>query len=268
MPRKPLILAAVIVALHLCEAATLGTSTAGSLLANLLQIFACGFAVVVALGAHRRGQGLSRPFWLLVATGVVMWGLANLGWMYYEVVLHTEPPTGSIVRFLFGLQGVFFAMALFLDEDKDAPNFDLESVLDFVQIAIVFFLIFVGFYYLPAHHFDDRAALARETRMETSEDMILLTISFIQTFRARTEGVRKLYAGLTLYLLFYTVCATLADYQQSIEPSPTSTLLDLAWTLPLLAVALWAAFWQTTPRNEAIPRLRRRAFNDLMLTNA
>jgi len=44
MPRKPLILAAVIVALHLCEAATLGTSTAGSLLANLLQILACGFA--------------------------------------------------------------------------------------------------------------------------------------------------------------------------------------------------------------------------------
>src|SRR5215470_19563709 len=99
MPRKPLIFAMVIVALHLCEAATLGTSTTGSLLANLLQIFACGFAVVMVLGVHRRGYGLSRPFWLLVSTGVAMWGLANLGWMYYEVVLHAEPPTRSIVRF-------------------------------------------------------------------------------------------------------------------------------------------------------------------------
>jgi len=268
MPRKPLILAAAIVALHLCEAATLGTSTTGSLLANLLQIFACGFAVVMALGAHRRGYGLSRPFWLLVSTGVAMWGLANLGWMYYEVVLHAEPPTRSIVRFLFGLQGVFFAMALFLDEDKDAPNFDLESVLDFVQIAIVFFLIFVGFYYLPAHHFDDRTALAREIRVETGEDMVLVALGFVQTLRARTEGVRRLYAGLTLYLLLYTVCATLADYRQSIEPSPTGTLLDLAWTLPLLAVVLWAASWQPAQRSEAIPRLRRRAFGGLMLTNA
>src|SRR5215467_8174073 len=266
MPRKPLILAAVIVALHLCEAATFGTSATGSLLANLLQIFACGFAVVMALGAHRRGHGLSRPFWLLVGTGVAMWGLANLGWMYYEVVLQAEPPTGSVVRFLFGLQGVFFAMALFLDEDKDAPKFDLESALDFVQIAIVFFLIFVGFYYLPAHHFDGRAALAREIRVETGEDIVLVALGFIQTLRARADGVRRLYAGLMLYLLFYTVCATLADYRQSIEPSPTGILLDLAWTLPLLAAALWGAFWQPSPRRGVISRLRRRRFGDLMLT--
>ena len=83
MPRKPLILAAVIVALHLCEAATLGTTTAGSLLANLLEIFACGFAAVMIFGASRRGRGLSRPFWLMIGAGVAMWGLANLGWMYY-----------------------------------------------------------------------------------------------------------------------------------------------------------------------------------------
>src|SRR5437879_11646444 len=121
MPRKPLILAAVIVALHLCEAATLGTSMAGSLLANLLQILACGFAAVMAFGAYRRGRGLSRPFWLLVGAGIAMWGVANLGWMYYEVALHTVPPTGSAVRSLFGLHSLFFAMALLLDQDKDPP---------------------------------------------------------------------------------------------------------------------------------------------------
>ena len=61
MSRKTLILAAVIVALHLFEAATLGTTTSGSLLANLLEILACGFAAVMAFGASRRGHGLSRP---------------------------------------------------------------------------------------------------------------------------------------------------------------------------------------------------------------
>ncbi len=244
MPRKPLILAAVIVALHLCEAATLGTSTAGSLLANLLQILACGFAAAMAFGAYRRGRGLSRPFWLLVGAGIAMWGVANLGWMYYEVALHTEPPTGSAVRFLFGLQSVFFAMALFLDQDKDSPTLDSESVLDFIQIAIVFFFIFLGFYYLPAYHFDEHTALAREIRVETGEDILLVALALIQTLRARTEGIRKLYAGLTLYLLFYTVCAGFADYKQSIHATPTGTYLDLAWTLPLLFVALWAAAWR------------------------
>ena len=79
MPRKPLIFAAILVALHLLEAATLGTSANGSLLANLLQILACGFAAVMAFGASRRGRGLSRPFWPLVGMGISMWGLANLG---------------------------------------------------------------------------------------------------------------------------------------------------------------------------------------------
>src|SRR5215470_14726509 len=150
MPRKPLILAAVIVALHLLEGATLGTSTAGSFLANLLQITACGFAVAMAFAAYLRGRGLSRPFWLFVGAGIATWGVANLGWMYYEVVLHSEPPLTSAVRFLFGFEDMLIAMALFLDQDKDSPRVDAESALDFIQIGIVFFFIFVEFYFLPA----------------------------------------------------------------------------------------------------------------------
>src|SRR2546427_249390 len=133
MPRKPLILALVIVALHLCEAATLGTTATGSLLANLLEIFACGFAVVMAFGAYRRGRGLSRPFWLIVGAGITMWGVANLGWMYYEVVLHSEPPSASVVRFLFGLESVLIATALFLAQYlqsvKPAPTGTLRDLL-------------------------------------------------------------------------------------------------------------------------------------------
>src|SRR5215831_3512014 len=128
MPRKPLILAAIIVSLHLLEAATLKTSTTGSLVANLLEIIACGFAAVMAFGASRRGRGLSRPFWLLVGMGIATWGIANLGWMYYEVVLNAEPPQASVVRFLFGFQDVLIAMALFLDQDKDSPRIDVEAL--------------------------------------------------------------------------------------------------------------------------------------------
>src|SRR5438477_9385223 len=122
MLRKPLILVAIIVALHLCEAATLGTTTTGSLLANLLEIFACGFAAAMAFGAYRRGRGLSRPFWLIFSTGIAMWGAANLGWMYYEVVLHTEPPSTSVVRFLFGLDSWRLAMSMIVSQDKSSPR--------------------------------------------------------------------------------------------------------------------------------------------------
>src|SRR5260370_24396947 len=107
--------------------------------------------------------------------------------MYYEIVLHTEPPTGSVVRFLFGTQSIFFALAVFLNQDKDASTLDLESVLDFVQIAIVFFFIFIGFYYIPAHHLDARTADIREEWMQSGEDVALGLVAAVQAPSPRSN---------------------------------------------------------------------------------
>jgi PAS domain S-box-containing protein len=268
MPRKPLVLALVIIALHIVVMLALGTSASGSFLGNSLQIVACGLATAMALGAFRRGAGLSKPFWLLVACGVAVWGVANLGWMYYEVLLRTEPPSGSAVRFLFGTQVIFFAMALLLDQEKNSPALDAESLLDFIQIGIVFFFIFLGFYYLPAHHMDAHRAYVREIWLESGEDIALVALAVIQALRARTDGLRKLYMGFAAYLLFFTISAGISNYAQSLRATPTGTWLDLTWTLPLLGVALWAAAWQPTAVVQRGAREHRRSFAELQLTNA
>src|SRR6266849_10788290 len=241
MFRKLLALALVIVALHVAAVLTLGTSSAGSLIGNLLQITACGLAVAAVFSASRRAAGLSRRFWLLVGCGLAVWGVANLGWMYYEIALRMEPPTGSVVRFLFGIQSIFFARAVFLNQDKDSSTLDLESVLDFVQITIVLFFIFIGFYYIPSHHLDARTAYIREMWMESGEDLALVLLAAVQATRARSSQIRELYQGFAVYLLAYTVCAGVADYVQTIKVLPTGTWYDLGWTMPLLGAALWAA---------------------------
>jgi len=269
MFRKLLVLALVIVALHILAVLTLGTSPAGSLIGNLLQVAACALAAGMSFAASRRASGLCRPFWLFVGCGLAIWGVANLGWMYYETVLQAEPPAGSVVRFLFGTQSIFFALAVFLNPDKDSSNLDPESVLDFMQIGIVFFFIYIGFYYLPAHHLDARSAFEREIWVEAGENTALLVLALIQVARARVKHVRKLYSGFALYLLIFTVSACGASYVQLVRDLPAGTWFDLAWTLPLLGAALWAARWQppkTAP--QAIPRLRPKGFSDLVLTNA
>src|SRR5207302_4271501 len=141
------------------------------------EIFACGFAAVTAFGASRRGCGLSPPFWLLIGLGISMWGIANLSWMYYEVLLRSEPPVTSAVRFLFGFEDVLMAMALFLDQDKDAPRIDLEAVLDFIQIGIVFFFIFVEFYFLPAQRLDEHTSVLRSLGEEELEDVMVAALA-------------------------------------------------------------------------------------------
>src|SRR6202035_5870450 len=112
MGRKVPILALFVVGLQACEVLILGTSRAGSLVANALQMIACVLGTAMALRASQRGRGLSRPFWLMISAGLATWGVANLGWMYYENWLHQEVPPLSIIRVLFDTEGVFFAIAL------------------------------------------------------------------------------------------------------------------------------------------------------------
>ena len=268
MPRKLLILALVIIASHAAVTMMLGVSPLGSLFGNSLQTIACVVAITAAFGAFRRARGAARPFWLLVSIGMAVWGAANLGWTYYEVALHMEPPSGSAVRFLFGMQCMFFAMAVLLDQDKESTTLDTESLLDFIQIAIVFFFIFVGFYYVPSHSLDDRSALVREVTLETSEDALLFMVASIQAARSRRVEIRRLYMGFAAYLLSYTVCSGIANYAAIHNTTATGTWLDLCWTLPLLIGAGWAGSWQPGPIGQSTKRPRAKSFGELLLTNA
>jgi PAS domain S-box-containing protein len=222
----------------------------------------------MAFGAYRRGRGMSRPFWLMVGAGLAMWGAANLGWTYYEVVLHTEPPSTSVVRFFFGMEIVVLAMVLLLDQEKDSARIDVESALDFVQIGIVFFFIYVEFYYLPAHRLDVRSSFLREMRVENLEDVLLTTLAGLQALRARKKEIRRLFGGLFFYLLSLTVCAATAQYVQSTWPSPTGTLRDLLWTAPFLGMALWAAQWQPGPEQQPEAQPRQKTLGEWLVTNA
>lgn len=261
-------LALAIVALHGVEIVWLGTSPAGSTFSNLLQILASAIATWTAYQASQRGHGFTRRFWLLIAVGMATWGMANTGWLYYEGILQKEPPIGSMVRFLFDTQFFFFAVAMFLDQEYDSQQFELESLLDSVQIGIVFFFVFLGLYFIPAQHFTQSRALLQEANIMAAEAAALILISGIQAFRSRTREFRKLYLHFCMYLTFYAVCAGIANYMQYLHNTPTGTWFDLAWTIPLLAGANWAARWQPEPAQETPVRLRHRTLAEMIFSNA
>jgi PAS domain S-box-containing protein len=267
MPRKLLIAVLALVLLHISVILTLGPSPTGSLLANSVELGITGIAAAMCYRASRRAPGINRPFWRLVGTGVAMWGVANLGWMYYEVGLGIEPPTGSVVRFLFASQAIFFAMALFLDHERDSSRLDLESVLDFTQLTIVFFLIYLSLYYLPTLGADQHTAMIREIWVEIGEDFGLLLLAVVQYCRRRRSPARMLYAGLSVYLLLYTIGAAISDYQQTTTEAPTGTWFDLCWTVPLVFAALWAGSWKPSDEPAPLTLPRQRTIGAMMLTN-
>jgi PAS domain S-box-containing protein len=249
---KLTIFAVFIVGLHVCEVLILGTSRMGSLVANSLQMVSCGCAVVAAIGASRRARGLCRPFWILMGAAVATWGIANLGWMYYENWLHEPVPRLSLTRMLFDMQGMFFAIALFLDKDRDSPRFDVETLLDSMQIAIVFFSAFFGMYYVQLLRGPLTAGAA--TFMTWSYQVInvsLTAMSGLLVLYVHGRRLRRLYAEMTLFLLFYSISGGVTDFVQSVYDVSTGTWYDIGWSLPFLACALWASQWKEVQEEES-----------------
>jgi PAS domain S-box-containing protein len=269
MSRKLLIVAVSVFGLQVGEILILGTSPAGSLLANLLQLVACAIGMAMAFSASIRGRGLARPFWRLIGLGLAVWGVANLGWMYYENWLRAPVPALSPIRILFDSQGVFFAIALFLDKEKDSPNFDAETVLDSLQVVIVFFSAFFGMYYVQL--LSGVSGPGPDLFMAWIYQVInvaLTVAAAIATLGVHTRRLRTLYGGMTAFLLINAISAGTADYMQTVHNVPTGTWYDLGWSLPFLACAIWASRWQEPAETtEKTTRPGGKTFGTLAIKN-
>jgi PAS domain S-box-containing protein len=267
MPRKLMIPALVLLGLHAYEVLALGTSPKGELLAGSLQILAAAMAAAMCLLACLRGKGPGRSFWALAGFAFLSWCFASLCWAYYESWLRIAAPTPSALRFLFEVQGIFFAISLLLNEEKDQFEFDLETGLDLIQVAIIFFVVFLGLYYIPML----QVAPAREgvilSTEEFGEYLALIALALLRRQRVRSAELRRLYSGLALYLAFYTFCWLIAQYGRTLQGLPPGTWYDLCWTLPFLSAAFWAARWNPMDSEPLAPP-RRKTLAWHVLSNA
>ncbi len=266
IPRYLWPLALSIVACHALTVLFFRSSPLGTLLGNSLQIASSFLAAALCLRAARKLTGFSQSFWTLIAFGMCLWGVADLGWTYYEVFVHTEPPAGSMIRFLFHSYSMFFVMALFLNQEKTHARVEFEEALDFIQIGIFFFLIYFAMYVLPALNLGGRDALALEMTLVTCVDAGIILLAAIQWRRGVSAQARKLFGGLALYGLIYAVGSHISHVFQMAQPTPTGSWYDLAWTLPILFGAFWAASWQ--PIEIPDPHsARAKSLTEIVLTN-
>ena len=268
IPRSLAYMAALVVTLHVCSIVFLGTSPAGALIGNLLQIFCSMLAAIMCFRAARKSSGFTQSFWTLVGFGIGIWGVGDLGWTYYESLLRSEPPAGSLIRFLFDTHGMFFVMAIFLNQEKQDSRVDVPEMLDFLQIGILFFLVYFGTYYLPAINLGYREALAREFDVMTAATSGIFLLAILQWRRSSTNEAKRLFGGLAAYILVYGILATMVSRLQVAHEMPTGTWYDLGWTMPLLFGAFWAATWQSAPESETQAVRRNRTLSEILVNNA
>lgn len=254
-------------ALHVFGIVFLGTSPSGAFLGNSLQVFSSFLAAGMCFRAARKSPGFSQSFWMLIGFGIATWGIADVGWSCYEVFRGTEPPASSLIRFLFDTHGMFFVMAVFLNQEKTDSRVEPEEALDFIQVGILFFLIYFGTYYLPSLYVSQQMAFSREMTVALWGDFSIFLLATLQWRRARFPQVRKLYGGLALFQLFYAIGSHCLDVYQAQQEIPTGTWYDLAWSLPMLYSAFWAATWRPGSASKSLSRVRPKSISDILITN-
>ncbi len=268
IPRPLAYVAVTVVILHVIAIVSFGTSEMGSLLGNGLQVFSSFLAAYFCYRAGQKLAGFTRSFWTLIGFSMAVWGLADVGWAYVEFARHDVPEPGSLIRFLFDTHGMFFVMAIFLNQEKSDSNVGLEEILDFTQIGILFFFIYFGMYYLPAANLGQKLALEREIAVMLWGQLGVVVLSFLQWQRAVLPQARILYRGLTVYFLVYALFANLTELLQIAGQVLTGTWLDLAWTIPLLYGAYWAATWEPSEKKAPPTRAYAKSLAGILLNNA
>src|SRR5258708_1632579 len=70
------------------------------------------------------------------------------------------------------------------------------------------------------------------------------------------------------FLVVYAIGTVIANYGQIVQETPTGTLLDLAWTVPLLWGAFWAARWKPPVGIQSDSQVKFKTLGETILTNA
>ncbi len=266
VPRQLTILVAILIGLHFLEISTIGTAKTGPLLAEGLEAAGAALAAAMCFRASYRERGMSRPFWFLFGLGIASQCFTDLIYAYYETHVGTLTNTNVIVPVLVLVRAMFFAMALFLDPQKDSSRLDAEVLIDFAQVVIVFFFMYLYIFYIPAHLRVLDAARRSLWFFVLRGVLVLLAIA--QRARTRTQHLRALQAGFLVYLSWYFLVESTAIYLLLVYRIPSGTLLDMAWVLPVLAVALWAGSWRPSSEPYPVGIIEPKKISDLVLANA
>ena len=133
-----------------------------------------------------------------------MWIAADLGWMYYESYVHTSPPRESVFHFLVDVRSLFLAMALLLDQnEEELPYFlDVGSLLDGVQLFIIFSLIYLGWYHIFSLHENRVLSILRSDQIEVCENVCCPCAGRLAGDAGSDERAKKTLPGIFGLLRF------------------------------------------------------------------
>jgi diguanylate cyclase (GGDEF)-like protein len=240
--------AAILLMAHITLVATLGTSSPGPFLSDLIQLTLGGLLVFACFQANRRSEGLPRSFWRLTAAAYLAWFSAQGIGTYADLFLQPGA-AGWITNLLFSFWFAPLAMALLLDPDREAGGLDALLTLDFVQAIIVCIAAYLYFFYLPKS--ESHSELARSVWNAYFFGYSFVAGSFLlRAIFSRSRDVRILFGRFGVFLSGSGVVDALYYYGPG-RGLKTGAWFDILWTVLLIVPLLIAASWKQAEKADA-----------------
>jgi two-component system, cell cycle sensor histidine kinase and response regulator CckA len=222
-----------------------GVTAPGPALVNMVDLAFNLYCLHLALRAARRSICLSRYFWYVAAFSLSLFAIASLINFYVAV---TQP--SPFLEDLSILISVFWfcpaSLTLFLEPDFEPRRFDPIHILDFVQIVLLWIVIYFFFLYMPSHEVSEsvfaRSAWLHETWVGTlMYDGAMAAIFLLRAALTNSPVVRALFGRIGIFL----VLACLGDfYYNYLGATLTAgSWYESIWTFLNICPIVIAATW-------------------------
>jgi diguanylate cyclase (GGDEF)-like protein len=234
----------------------LGTTPGGTSLLDALTLIANSLAVGCCFAASRRGQGVSRIFWLLFASASTFELIGNAGWAYYRLFHILVSDTALFPSLFYRLAAAPMAIALFLSEEKRTSR--LESFLDSCMVVGLVGVTTYQVQLAELHAHDPRIWLL--IGMGTAVNAILASVAIVRYWLSPPCCLRGMFGRQGIFLSIYLAVSFVTSLIDAYFPEIDATV-DLIWIVPCLTVAALAVTWRS-PADLGRPqklRISRRA---------
>ncbi|UWZ83537.1 PAS domain-containing sensor histidine kinase [Occallatibacter riparius] len=172
----------------------------------LLLVLVAGFSIRNGVLDTLRG----RPFWLLLAGGCGLWACQQFLVLYYELILHIDPPDTSVAD-----DALFLHLAPFMAAAATLPNVYVQSDRRWIWNSLLifcFWLFLYGFVVAPYKYFaaTPGAYGPRFDNLYLIESLATILVLGVTSFRV-TAPWRRIYLHLLGACALYAVSSTAAN---------------------------------------------------------
>jgi serine phosphatase RsbU (regulator of sigma subunit) len=179
---------------------------------------------------------------VLLGMGILCYILGQMGFTYYDLVLHQAPPFPSLADIGYLIEYPFFLLGILLLPARPIPVASrTRVVLDGLMIMTAA-LTFSWYFVLgPVIQQGTETALAKVVATAYPlADIVLIACLVILALRPGEHALRRAVYLLALALGFYVVMDSIYGYQTLNETYVTGTLFDVGWPVAYMLIGLGA----------------------------